>query len=69
MDDAPDLACIVFATSRAHSKKISATGLIVRFFNVVIVTGHGGIGSSTGSALNARRCGLNFSIEPGKIDR
>ena len=30
-----------FATSRAHSTKRSITGLWVRFFNVVITTGHG----------------------------
>jgi hypothetical protein len=43
--------------------------MIVRFFNVVIVTGDGGIGRSTFSALNVRRCRLNSNSEFGKIAR
>jgi hypothetical protein len=30
-----------FATSRAHARKRSTTGLSVRFFKVAITTGHG----------------------------
>jgi hypothetical protein len=42
----------VFATSRAHSMKRSTTGLKVRFFRVVITTGHGRTGKSTGNTLS-----------------
>src|SRR5262245_51018263 len=38
-----------FETSRAHSMKRSTTGLKVRFFNVMIVTSHGRVGTSTGN--------------------
>ena len=37
------------ATSRAHSMKICATGLMVRFFKRIMPTGAGRLGNSTGS--------------------
>jgi hypothetical protein len=41
-----------FVTARAHSMKRSTTGLKVRFFRVVITTGHGRTGKSTGNTLS-----------------
>src|SRR5262245_23909211 len=41
-----------FATSRAHSMKSLVTGLRVRFFRVMIPTGQGGLGKSTGKGLS-----------------
>ena len=48
-----------FATARACSMKSCATGLNVRFFNVMIPTGPVRTGNSTGSTLNDMRLWLN----------
>src|SRR5580704_11118293 len=55
--------------SRAHSRKSCATGLMVRFFKVMIPTGHGGTGSSTGNTLRGGRFVLNFSSESGILTK
>jgi hypothetical protein len=44
-----------FASSRAQLMKSCAIGLSVRFFKVMIPTGNGIPGVSTGSALSGRR--------------
>jgi len=54
-----------FVTSRACSMKSRATGLSVRFFNVMIPTGPGRTGNSIGSTLNDMRCGLNCRSDFG----
>src|SRR6516162_295771 len=58
-----------FTTSRAQSRKSCATGLIVRFFNVIMPTGQGEIGSSTGKTLNGGRFVPNFSTESGSVTK
>src|SRR5262245_41742446 len=45
-----------FTTSRKHSMKSLVTGLRVRFFRVMIPTGQGGLGKSTGKILSGGRC-------------
>src|SRR5262249_47264470 len=58
-----------FTTSRAQSMKSWVTGLSVRFFKVMIPTGHGGMGTFTGRTLSGGRFAPNRSIEPGKNPR
>src|ERR1700730_16256894 len=55
--------------SRAESTKSCATGLIVRFFKVMIPTGQGGTGSSTGTLLNGGRFVLSLSTESGIVTK
>ena len=55
--------------SRAESTKSCATGLIVRFFKVMIPTGQGGTGSSTGTILNGGRFVLSLSTESGIVTK
>ena len=57
------------ATSRTHSMKSCATGLIVRFFRVVIAIGQGEMPRSTGKGLSASRVALKCSTEPGQMAR
>src|SRR6266481_9243936 len=56
-------APIDFTTSRAHSMKRSTTGLNVRFFNMTIATGHGGIGISIGSRFRKKRTEFSVNTE------
>ena len=44
----------------------AASGLKVRFFNVTIPTGRGGMGNSMGRALSPRRLPLNLKNDPGR---
>jgi hypothetical protein len=46
---------IDFAISYAHSMNFSASGLKVRFFSVMMDTGHGRAGKSTGKAFKPKR--------------
>ena len=45
--------------------KRSTTGLNVRFFNMTIATGHGGIGISIGSRFRKKRSALSVNTEAG----
>lgn len=54
-----------FVVSRAQSMNNWVTGLIVRFFNVTIPVGHGGMSSFTGSALRLEPTVLNLRAEAG----
>ena len=49
--------------------KSRATGLMVRFFKVVIAIGQGGMPKSTANVLSAHRLPLKYSMELGKIAR
>src|SRR5262249_8622827 len=57
------------ATSRAHSMKSCATGLIVRSFRRMIPTGAFCGGSLTGSILADSRSPANLNIDRGYIAR
>ncbi len=56
-----------FANSRAQSMNNRVTGLIVRFFMVMIPTGNGGMGNSTGKILSGGRFAPKRNKESGKI--
>ena len=60
---------IGFATSRAHWMKSCTTGLMVRFFKVMIPTGLCVVGNSTGNRLIAGLLAENFNTELGMIVR
>src|SRR5262249_10218011 len=55
--------------SRAQSMNNCTTGLIVRFFRVIIPTGNGGMDNSTGNILSDGRFAPKRSNAPGKSPR
>src|SRR5262249_50158978 len=63
------LFAIGFATSRAKSMKICATGVRVRFFNVMIPTDPRVVGKSIGRALIALFQPRNFNANSGAMVR
>src|SRR5436189_3983899 len=58
-----------FTTSRTPSIMSRTTGVSVRFFNVMIPTGNGGIGRSTGRTVKRGRFEPNFNSENGSVPK
>src|SRR5262249_25582896 len=58
-----------FVRLRAQSMKSCATGLIIRFFKVMMAIGPGRIGRSTGTAFRPKRLPLIHRTDAGATDR